>query len=88
MESMTGTPEEERYAKAIVSTMRDVLPETFGDHHPTLLECFAFGLDVGLAVGLDFPDQARRLLAIAVPEEKAGIELAQDAQDFLGEALG
>jgi hypothetical protein len=87
MEQAELTPEQERYAKAIISTTRELLPVTFGDHHPTLLECFTFGLEVGTALGLDFPEDARRLLAVAVPEDGRG-ELTHDAQDFIKEVLG
>jgi hypothetical protein len=86
-QSESLTPEQERYARAIIGATRDLLPETFGEHHPTLLECFTFGLEVGMALGLDFPDEARRLLAIAVPDKGRG-ELTRDAQDFIKEALG
>jgi len=82
------TREQERYAKAIIATTRELLPETFGEDHLILLECFTFGLEVGMALGLDFPADAHRLLSIAVPQEQAGIQLAQDVQDFLREALG
>jgi hypothetical protein len=86
-QSQALTPEQERYAKAIISTTRELLLEEFGEHHPTLLECFTFGLEVGMAAGLDFPDDARRLLAIAAPDTERR-ELTQDAQDFFEEALG
>ena len=82
------TPEQQRFAKACIGVLRDVLPHTFGEHHPTLIESWVFGLEVGMALGLDFPDQARRLLAVAIPEEEGGVEPVQDAQDFIQDALG
>lgn len=77
----------ERYGRAVIASMQEVLAEAQEQHHPLVLETAAYWLSIGATLGLSRPDDARRLLALIEPEETARTELETDAEDFAREAL-
>lgn len=68
----------ERYARAVIASMREVLAEAEEKHHPLPLETADYWLSVGATLGLSRPGDARRLLAT--------LERAKNV--ILGRALG
>ena len=72
-----------RYGRALTSAMAEVLEEV----RPHALETADYWLSVGLAIGLEHPAAARRLLALIEAEEVERAALAGDAAAFLQEAL-
>ncbi|MHB8685155.1 MAG: hypothetical protein ACYC9X_12620 [Dehalococcoidia bacterium] len=79
----------ERYGRAVIRSMQEVLAEAPEDVHALLLETADYWLSLGLAIGLRRPADAERLLALihggdAVERD----ELDADAAAFSAEALG
>ena len=68
--------------------MEDVRAETAEDVHPLLMETADYWLSLGLAIGTEQPETARRLLRLIETEEPELVELTADAQHFVAEALG
>ncbi len=77
-----------RYATALLHSMGDVRAETAEEFHPVLLENADYWLSLGLAIGTEQPETARRLLRLIETEEPELLELTSDAQHFVAEALG
>jgi len=77
-----------RYGSALIGSMAEVLEETDQETHPLLLETADYWLSLGLAVGLERPDQAASLLELIESHEDDHAELARDAEAFCREALG
>jgi hypothetical protein len=70
------------YARAIVATMAEVLKETPEDAtRSILLETADYWLQVGMAFGLNYPGDARRVLA--AEEASEDFNPGQDAAEFL-----
>jgi hypothetical protein len=67
--------------------MAEVLQEFPEAVRPYALETADYWISVGLTIGLDRPHQARRLLELIEAEEAERAALAEDAADFLQEAL-
>jgi hypothetical protein len=79
----------ERYGRAVIASMQEVLRDAADDHHPLLLETADYWLTLGLAIGSRRPEDAGRLLAlIAEREGEDRAELERDADGFCAEALG
>ena len=78
----------ERYARTVIASMQEVLAEAMEEHHPLLLEAADYWLALGISLGLEWPEDARRILALAEPEEGSRAELVADAEHFVREALG
>ncbi len=76
-----------RYGSAVVASMSEVLDRAHEEHRPALLETADYWLSLGIAIGLNRPDEGRRLLEIVEAEEGNRAELAADADAFLTEAL-
>ncbi|HEV3311150.1 MAG TPA: hypothetical protein VG815_11605 [Chloroflexota bacterium] len=87
---MTEQVEEEwqRYGRAIIGSMAEVLGEAHEQHHPVLLETADYWLSLGLAISLAHPEDGRRLLHLIETEEPSRAELETDARAFLKEVLG
>lgn len=78
----------DRYGRALLQGMQEVLAETPADVHALLLETADYWLSLGLSIGATDPDAASRLLAVIESEEPERAELAGDAVHFIGTALG
>ena len=77
----------ERYGRALLQSMQEVLNETPAELHSMLLETADYWLSLGLAIGSANPDGATRLLAVIESEEPERAELADDAAQFVSDAL-
>jgi hypothetical protein len=80
-------PDWRRYGQALLHAMAEVRAETPEDVHAVLMETADYWLSLGLAIGTDQPEAARRLLRLIETEEPELLELSVDAQHFLAEAL-
>jgi hypothetical protein len=78
----------ERYGHALHTAMAEVLDEFPEDVRPHALEVADYWLSLGLAIGLERPHQARRLLELIEADESERVALAEDAAAFVEEALG
>jgi hypothetical protein len=78
----------ERYGRALHAAMAEVLQELPEGVRPHALETADYWLSVGLAIGLEHPRRAQRLLELIEAEEIERAALTDDASDFLAEALG
>ncbi len=76
-----------RYGRALADAMAEVLAELPDEVRPHALETADYWLSVGLAIGLEHPASARRLLALIEGEEMERADLVRDASAFLEEAL-
>ena len=77
----------DRYGRALLQSMQEVLSETPAELHSMLLETADYWLSVGLAIGSANRDGAMRLLAVIESEEPERAELADDAAQFVSDAL-
>ena len=78
----------ERYGRAVITSMSQVLEEAHEDAHAQVLETADYWLSLGLAIALRRPADAERLLAIIVShDEEPRSEIDQDADAFCAEAL-
>ena len=77
----------DRYGRALLQSMQEVLSETPAELHSMLLETADYWLSLGLAIASVNPDDAKRLLAVIESEEPEIAELADDAAQFVSEAL-
>ena len=75
------------YGRALLQSMEEVLSETPAELHSMLLETADYWLSLGLAIGSGNPDAAARLLAVIESEEPERAELADDAAQFVSDAL-
>jgi hypothetical protein len=76
-----------RYGRALTQAMGEVLEEVPEEVRAHLLETADYWISVGLAIGLEHPQQGRRLLAVIEAEEPERAALAEDAATFIEEAL-
>lgn len=83
----SNTEEWERYGRALHRAMAEVLEELPEEVRPHALETADYWISVGLTIGLERPHQGRRLLELIEAEESERTALADDAADFLDEAL-
>jgi hypothetical protein len=77
----------ERYGRAVIRSMTDVLQDAADDHHPILLETADYWLSLGIAIGLRHPGEAERLLAVIEEHEPARMELREDADEYCRDVL-
>ena len=77
----------DRYGRALLQSMQEVLSETPAELHSMLLETADYWLSLGLAIGSANPDDAMRLLAVIESEEPERAELADDAAQFVSDAF-
>jgi hypothetical protein len=84
----TETEDWERYGRALVGAMADVLGEADEAVRPLLLETADYWFSLGLAIGTQEPHHAGRLLQIVEAHEGNRAELAEDGAAFCDEALG
>jgi hypothetical protein len=78
----------QRYGRAVVRSMGEVLQEADEGSHAQMLETADYWLSVGLAIGLTRPADASRLLALILAlEDEPRAELDRDAEAFCTEAL-
>ena len=77
----------ERYGRALISSMSEVLDETPDHIHANLLETADYWLSVGLVLGLREPDQALQLLQVIEAFEAERGELARDARSLIGQVF-
>ena len=77
----------DRYGRALLQSMQEVLNETPAELHSMLLETADYWLSLGLAIASANPDGAKRLLAVIESEEPELAELADDARQFVSDAL-
>jgi len=76
-----------RYGRALAQTMAEVLDDVPEELRAHVLETADYWLSVGIQLGLERPHQARELLAIVEADELERDALAEDAADFIVEAL-
>ena len=76
------------YGRALLTSMSGVLAEVPEDHHPKFLETADFWLALGLAIGLERPSQARRLLELMEPDAESRAEISRDAEDLCKQVFG
>jgi len=81
-------PDWRRYGEALLHAMAEVRAETPENVHAVLMETADYWLSLGLAIGTEQPETARRLLRLIETEEPELLELTTDAQHFVAEALG
>lgn len=77
----------ERYARAVIGAMAEVLEEADDKHREVLLETADFWLDLGLLIGLERPAHAKQLLSVIERQADERTERLSDADDFLATAL-
>lgn len=78
-----------RYGRVIIRSMQEVLAEAPEDVHALLLETADYWLSLGMAIGLQRPADAGRLLALIHGGDAAERdELDADAAAFSAEVLG
>ena len=77
----------DRYGRALLQSMQEVLSETPAELHSMLLETADYWLSLGLAIGATDVNAAQRLLTVIESEEPERAELADDAAQFVSEAL-
>ena len=87
MDDTTASPEWDRYGRAVIGSMLEVLEEAREEHHPLLLEAADYWLSLGLAIGLARPEDAERLLRLIEAEDASRLELEEDAAAFCEEVL-
>ncbi len=76
-----------RYARALISSMSEVLGETPDDIHANLLETADYWLSLGLVLGLREPGQAQQLLHVIESHETERGELERDATGLIGQVF-
>jgi hypothetical protein len=76
-----------RYGAALIGAMREVLSEVDDSHRELILEVADFWLALGVVIGLERPEQARRLLEVVESDAGDREELHADADDLLDAAL-
>jgi hypothetical protein len=77
----------QRYGRALIAAMGEVLQETDDSHRELVLEVADFWLGLGLVAGLEHAEKAKKLLAIVESHAAERTELLHDAEDLLAEAL-
>ena len=86
MDEVSATEPWQRYGRALIAAMTEVLEEV-DEGRELMLEVADYWLTLGLVIGLEHGDDATRLLELieADPEERR--ELHEDADEFVAEAL-
>ena len=77
----------QRYGRALIRAMSEVLDEVDQDVSSLLLETADYWLGMGLALGARQPDAAATLLRLIESNESNRAELEADALAFSGEVL-
>jgi len=76
-----------RYGRALITAMREVLEEVEEAQRAVLLETADFWLRLGLVIGIEHVDEAKRLLDLSQEEVGERAELLTDAEEWLAEAI-
>jgi len=77
----------QRYGRALIAAMRDVIEEADERHRELLLETADFWLGLGLVMGLRRPDEAVTLLGVMEAHADEHAELLADADDLLANVV-
>ena len=77
----------ERYGRAIMGAMAEVLEELPDEARPHALETADYWLSVGLVIGTERPTEASRLLKLIEANENERVALSGDGASFLAQAL-
>jgi hypothetical protein len=86
--AMTHDTDQQRYGRALIRAMAEVLAEIPEELRPHILETADYWLAVGLTLGLDRPHQARLLLEAMEQDAAERAQLIEDAAALAEEALG
>ena len=78
----------DRSGRALLQGMQEVLAETPPELHARLLETAEYWLSLGRSIGSTDPGAAAQLLNVIEAEEPEQAELADDAAQFVSDALG
>ena len=79
----------ERYGRAVIASMRDVLAESPEGVHGLLLETADYWLSLGLVIGLRGPADAESLLALIQRHDlEDSSELVDDGAALCAEVFG
>jgi hypothetical protein len=84
---MTSEADRDRYGRAMIAAMAEVLDEVPDEVRALLLETADYWLSIGLTIGLERPHQARELLELIEVDEAERVAIDQDAAAFVEEAL-
>jgi hypothetical protein len=76
-----------RYGLALITAMREVLDEVDEAQRETLLETADFWLRLGLVIGIEHADEAKRLLSLSQEDAGERAELLKDAEEWLAETI-
>lgn len=87
-ETEATSKEWNRYGKALIQSMREVLDETDQPVHSPLLETADYWFSLGLAIGVKDPRNAARILALVEANEEGRTRLDEDAAFFCAEVPG
>jgi hypothetical protein len=77
----------QRYGRAIMGAMAEVLAELPEEARPHALETADYWLSVGLVIGLERPTEASKLLQLIEADENERAALSHDGAGFIAEAL-
>lgn len=77
----------ERFGRALIASMADLLKGVPLEQHPLLLETADYWLALGLVIGLERRNEAGRLLELIETDATERRELAVDAADFCAQVL-
>ncbi|HEY8767082.1 MAG TPA: hypothetical protein VIP09_07450 [Dehalococcoidia bacterium] len=78
----------ERYGRAVIESMREVLAESPEEMHGLLLETADYWLSLGLAIGLRQPGDAELLLKLIQQGGEDSGELDSDGAALCTEVFG
>jgi hypothetical protein len=78
----------ERYGRAVIESMREVLAESPEDLHGLLLETADYWLSLGLLIGLRKPADAELLLKLIQQSDEDSGELDSDGAALCTEVFG
>jgi hypothetical protein len=77
----------ERYGRAMISAMAEVLDSRDLEEATVLLETADWWLSLGLTIGLNRPEDAAELLTAIEAHEGDRVELAEDGATFCREVM-
>jgi len=86
-EDATADEAWQRYGRALIAAMREVLEETDSTDRELMLEVADYWLALGLMIGLEHADNGRKLLAAVETHAGERSVLLSDAQEFLTDAV-
>ena len=77
----------QRYGRALITAMREVLEEIDERQREVLLETADFWLRLGLVIGLERAPEAEQLLRLSAAHAGEHDELLADAEELLEDAI-